>query len=122
MNAEWDNAVKIIKKIINNNKKKFVNFFSKNTKEAIDKIIKMSFLPVTSEFIRGYKKKPGDKKIKKFNWSFLRKFWHFIKKKEIEMIINITNSNTIKSKLIFVNEYILNKISPINPLLTNPPW
>ena len=42
-------------------------------------ISKMSFLPITSEFIIGYKKKPGDKIIKIFNFDISKYFKDLIK-------------------------------------------
>ena len=47
--------------------------------------MRISFLPTTSEFIRGYKKKPGERKIKMSKLLFI--WWMvFTNKKEINKI------------------------------------
>ena len=46
-----------------NNKYLSLRYFSKKTKDPNITNNKISFLPITSEFIIGYKKKPGDKNI-----------------------------------------------------------
>ena len=59
------------------------NLFSKKTKKAVTSKKSISFRPITSEFIIGYKKKPGDRKIKVFNWEFSKYLIVLIKKTDL---------------------------------------
>ena len=60
----------------------------------------ISFRPITSEFIIGYKKKPGDRKINEFNWEFSKYLIVLIKKKKPSNIKMIQ-----KKKLIYQDQY-----------------
>tara|TARA_B100001989_G_scaffold3117_1_gene2089 strand:- start:467 stop:739 length:273 start_codon:yes stop_codon:yes gene_type:complete len=86
------------------NKFLLFNLFSKKTKKAVTSKKSISFRPITSEFIIGYKKKPGDRKIKVFNWEFSKYLIVLIKKKETIKYKKDTKEkiNISRSKLIIL--------------------
>ena len=91
-----------LRSISTTNKFLLFNLFSKKIKKAVTSKKSISFRPITSEFIIGYKKKPGDRKIKVFNWEFSKYLIVLIKKKE-----TIKYKNDTKEK-INISRSILN--------------
>ncbi len=62
----------------------------------------ISFLPIISEFMIGYIKNPGERKINVSSLELFKYFKDFIKKNVIKNNIDHTNSKINKSNLILV--------------------
>ena len=78
-------------------------YFSKKTDNPNMTNRRISFLPIISEFITGYKKKPGDKNIKISIFEFSKYFTDLIKtivsiryKSETKLKTKISSSNDKK--------------------------